>query len=84
MAPWSQTKASPGVPDARLLRGNRRDDVVSLMDSEDIDIDVRDDGKQSRTVRGDGRKNGLPVWPWLVVLGLLAIAAGVIGPLLQG
>ena len=80
---WPQTKASPGFPDARLLRSNRRDDLaLSPMDSEDLEI-REDDGKQRRPVPGDERKRGLPMWPWLVVLGLLAIAAGVIGPLLQ-
>jgi hypothetical protein len=80
MAPWSQPKASPGFPDARLLRSNRRDDLAlgAVMGSEDIDI--RDDDRG----RDPHRRRGLPLWPLLVVLGLLAVAAGVIGPLLQG
>jgi hypothetical protein len=36
----------------------------------------------SRRDRED--KAGLPIWPWLVVLGLLIIAIGAIGPLLAG
>lgn len=49
------------------------------MDSDDYELPDYDDKKPSH--REDEPKRGLPVWPWLVLLGLLIIGAGVIGPL---
>jgi hypothetical protein len=47
----------------------------SVMDTDDLEI--RDgDGEHQYA-----REKGLPVWPWLVLLGLLAIGVGVIAPL---
>jgi hypothetical protein len=66
-------------------RGNRRDRVVLIpvMDTEDLDI--RDsDSRRAGLDRDSEPKSGLPIWPWLVLLGLLAIAAGVVGPLVRG
>jgi len=49
----------------------------SQMDTDDLEI--RDsDGEHPLAL-----KNGLTVWPWLVLLGLLAIGIGVIGSLVE-
>jgi len=49
--------------------------IGSVMDTDDLEI--RDnDGEHQHAL-----ENGLPVWPWLVLLALLAIGIGVIGPL---
>jgi hypothetical protein len=53
------------------------------MDSEDLEIRESDSTKAG-VPRDDERRRPFLVWPWLVVFGLLAIAAGVIGPLVRG
>jgi hypothetical protein len=65
--------------------GNRGDGVVLIpsMDSEDLEI-RESDGTKASLPRDDERRRRFLVWPWLVVFGLLAIAAGVIGPLVHG
>lgn len=47
----------------------------SVMDSDDLEI------RESDSEQQQGPETGLPVWPWLVLLGLLAIGIGVIAPL---
>jgi hypothetical protein len=51
------------------------------MASDDYELPDYDD-KKSRH-REDEPKRWTPVWPWLVLLGLLAIAIGAVGPLLR-
>lgn len=53
------------------------------MDGDDLEIRESDSTKGALP-RPDEPKRWFLVWPWLVVLGLLAIAAGVIGPLVHG
>jgi hypothetical protein len=48
-------------------------------DDELPDYGRRDDPGE----RGDRPRRGLLIWPWLVVVGLAAIAIGVIGPLIR-
>jgi hypothetical protein len=49
--------------------------IGSVMDTDDLEI--RDsDGKHQYAL-----ENRLPLWPWLVLLALLAIGMGVIGAL---
>ena len=57
--------------------------LISSMDSEDLEIRESDSTKAG-VPRDDERRRPFLVWPWLVVFGLLAIAAGVIGPLVHG
>ena len=57
--------------------------LIPSMDSEDLEIRESDSTKGGLP-RHDEPKRRFLVWPWLVVFGLLAIAAGVIGPLVYG
>jgi len=52
------------------------------MDSDDLEI--RESDSKKADLRVDEPKRRFLIWPWLVVFGLLAIAAGVIGPLVYG
>jgi hypothetical protein len=52
------------------------------MDSDDYELPDYDD-KMASHREGEPRR-WLPIWPWLVLLGLLAIAIGAVGPLLRG
>jgi hypothetical protein len=52
------------------------------MDSDDYELPDYDDKKASH--REDRPKRWLPIWPWLVLLGLLAIGIGAVGPLVKG
>jgi hypothetical protein len=52
------------------------------MDSDEYELPDYDDKKTSR--REPEPKGWLPIWPWLVLLGLLAIAIGAVGPLVKG
>ena len=49
------------------------------MDDDDLEIRETD----SKKAQPEPTSRFL-IWPWLVVFGLLAIAAGVIGPLVRG
>lgn len=52
------------------------------MESDDYELPDYDDRKPSH--HEDKPKRGLLVWPWLVLLGLLAIVIGAVGPLVFG
>jgi hypothetical protein len=52
------------------------------MDSDDYELPDYDDKKASHCE--DRPKRWLPIWPWLVLLGLLAIGIGAVGPLVKG
>ena len=56
--------------------------VDPVMDSYDYELPDYDDKRPSQ--REDRPKRWLPIWPWLVLLGLLAIAIGAVGPLVRG
>ena len=56
--------------------------LVPAMDSDDLEI--RESDSKKADLRVDEPKRRFLIWPWLVVFGLLAIAAGVIGPLVYG
>ena len=47
-------------------------------DDDDLPYDFRKDAPADRE---DKPKRGPPIWPWLALLGLLAIVIGVIGGL---
>jgi hypothetical protein len=49
------------------------------MDSDDLEIRDSD----SKRAHLEPKRRFL-IWPWLLVFGLLAIAAGVVGPLVRG
>lgn len=53
-----------------------------MMGSDDDELPDYED-RLARRERGDQPKRKLLVWPWLVLVGATAIAAGVIGPLLR-
>ena len=50
------------------------------MDSDEYGLPDYDDKKPSH--RQDKPRRGWAIWPWLVLLGLLIIGVGAIGPLI--
>jgi len=56
--------------------------LIPARDSDNLEI--RESDSKKADLRVDEPKRRFLIWPWLVVFGLLAIAAGVIGPLVYG
>lgn len=53
--------------------------LIPMMADDDLEIRESD----TRTAPPEPKRRFL-IWPWLVLFGVLAIAAGVIGPLVRG
>jgi hypothetical protein len=52
-----------------------------MMDVENDDVLLDDGREDDRLERESSPAHGRPLWPWLILLGLLTIGIGVVGAL---